>query len=271
MSDAAATPMLDESLRPRADTSPLRPDDPAGVTVLDHARRRPARDRDERGVAALSLLVVAMLLGLAIFTAMALPLTNASDAKAKSRSAADAAALAGVEAFKEDLVEALRNLQAFPVGGLLAVVQSVDLGGGQSAAIEYARRNDGTLVTYIPRPAVSGLLSFETFAKVRGRSIDGEQNYSEARAKLDLPGCDLTESVPDIELSSYEVTPSVARADDEGDDGEEEEEEEPKPSFSLECDGVSIFKDVTDLGDLGSGGLNPLIDLIDRSNARLIE
>ena len=67
------------------------------------------------------------------------------------------------------------------------------------------------------------------------------------------------------------MTPSVARADDGDDEDEEEEEEEPKPSFSLECDGVTIFKDVTDLADLGSGGLNPLIDLIDRSNARLTE
>jgi hypothetical protein len=227
--------------------------------------------REERGAAALSLLVVAMLLGLAIFTAIALPLTNATDAKAKSRNAADAAALAGVEAFKEDLVEALRSLQVFPVGGLLAVVQSVDLNGGQLAAIEYARRNDAQLVTYIPRPAVSGLLSFETYAKVRGRSVDGEENTSEARAKLDLPGCDLTESLPDIELSSFEVGgPPVRAADDEEED-EDEEEEDPKPTYTLKCDGETIFEGVTDLGDLGSGGLNPLIELIERSNARLIE
>jgi hypothetical protein len=224
--------------------------------------------REERGAAALSLLVVGMLLGLAIFTALALPLTNATDAKAKSRNAADAAALAGVEAFKEDLVEALKTLQVFPAGGLLAVVQSVDLNGGQVAAIEYARRNDGQLVTYIPRPAVAGLLSFETYAKVRGRTVDGEQNYSEARAKLDLPGCDLTESLPDIELSSFEVGGPPVRADDEDDD---EDEEDPEPTYTLKCDGETIFKDVTDLGDLGSGGLNPLIELIERSNARLIE
>ena len=227
--------------------------------------------REERGAAALSLLVVAMLLGLAIFTAIALPLTNATDAKAKSRSAADAAALAGVEAFKEDLVEALRNLQVFPVGGLLAVVQSVDLNGGLVAAQEYARRNDAQLVGYVPTPAASGLLSFETYAKVRGRSVDGEPNLSEARAKLDLPGCDLTESLPDIELSSFEVGAPPVRAADDEDPPEDEDEEEEGPSFTLECDGQTIFKDVTDLGDLGSGGLNPLIELIEKSNARLIE
>ena len=223
-----------------------------------------SQQQGERGAAALSLLTVGILIGIAIVAVMAIPLTNAGDAKAKSRSAADAAALAGVEAFKEDLVEALRNLQAFPVGGLLTVVQGIDLGGGADAALEYAQRNDATLVTYLPKPAVSGFLSFETYAKVRGRSVDGQVNESEARAKLDLPGCDLTESLPDIEPASF----SLAEADDEDDDKDEEDE---KPTFSLVCDGETIFEGVTDLSDLGTGGLNPLIDLIDSSNARLVE
>ena len=57
----------------------------------------------ERGAAALSLLTVGILVAIAIVAAMSIPLTRASDAKAKSNSAADAAALAGIEFVKNDL------------------------------------------------------------------------------------------------------------------------------------------------------------------------
>lgn len=133
----------------------------------------------ERGAAALSLLTVAMIIALAIFAVMAIPLTQASDAKAKSNSAADAAALAGVDFVRGDLISALATQ-----GWLGSWEAYAGLGTGRAAAETYADRNDATLTAYS-----FSVATFEAYAKVRGRSVDGQPTQSEATAKLDLPVC----------------------------------------------------------------------------------
>lgn len=136
--------------------------------------------RGERGAAALSLLTVGMIIALAIFAVMALPLTQASDAKAKSNSAADAAALAGVESIRLDLRDALTTrgwLGSWNAYGDI-------IGGGLESAKDYATRNDATLVSYH-----ADLLHLEVYAKVRGRTVDGHTTESQATAQLQLPIC----------------------------------------------------------------------------------
>ena len=201
------------------------------------------RRRGERGAAALSLLTVGILVAIGIFAAMAIPLTDASDAKAKSRSAADAAALAGVEYVKNDLEVALSQYGWL---GSWDAYGNYILDGGLAAASSYAERNDGQLVTY-QKPTV--LNGWETYVKVRGRDVEGQNNTSEARAKLDLPECEVEEVEP-TEPPSPPPGPG---------------EEEPEPERELICAGISFTGDLKDLP------ASIISQLIDESHAKLID
>ncbi len=138
--------------------------------------------RGERGAAALSLLTVGILVSIGIVAAMSIPLTQASDAKAKSNSAADAAALAGVEYVRNDLEIALAG------EGWLGDWESYQplVGGGLASAESYAQRNEAKLISYDPPTAFNGWTSR---AEVEGRTVEGEVFTSEATARLDLPDC----------------------------------------------------------------------------------
>lgn len=194
----------------------------------------------ERGAAALSLLTVGIIVAIGIFAVMAIPLTDASDAKAKSRSAADAAALAGVEYVKKDLELALSEYGWL---GSWDAYGSYILDGGLASAHSYAERNDGELVSY-QKPTV--LNGWESYAKVRGRDVEGQTNISEARAKLDLPECE-----------AEDVEPTKPPTPDPG-------PEEPDPEQELICAGVSFT------GDLKNLPTSVISQLIGESHAKLI-
>ncbi|MDX6277929.1 MAG: hypothetical protein QOJ72_2057 [Nocardioidaceae bacterium] len=171
-------------------------------------------EQGERGAAALSLLTVAIILALAIFTVMALPLTRASDAKAKGNSAADAAALAGVEWIRLDLRDALTTRGWL---GSWDAYRDI-IGGGLGSAQDYASRNGATLVSYH-----ADLLHLEVYAKVRGRVVDGHTTESEATARLQLPTCT---TKPD------DTPPS--------DDDPKPGEDDKPPPVKFTCDGIDI-------------------------------
>jgi hypothetical protein len=172
-------------------------------------------EQGERGAAALSLLTVGIIIALAIFTVMALPLTQASDAKAKSNSAADAAALAGVDSIRLDLHDALTTRGWLGDWNAYGDI----IGGGIESAKDYAARNDATLVEYH-----SDLLHLEVYAKVRGRTVDGHTTESQATAKLQLPIC----------ATKPDDTPPPKNDDPPpGDD-------DPPPPVKFTCDGIDI-------------------------------
>lgn len=202
-------------------------------------------ERGERGAAALSLLTVGMMIALAIFTVMALPITQASDAKAKSNSAADAAALAGVDSIRDNLREALITKGWLGSWGAYGDI----VGSGIESARSYADRNDATLVGYN-----SDLLHLEVYAKVRGRTVDGHATESEATAKLDLPLCATT---PDDNPPS---TPPPLPGDDPA-----------PPPVKFTCDGIdiTITPDPDDPSKLNLP-LSVIDDLLNRSHAKLV-
>ncbi|CAN5315138.1 hypothetical protein BH18ACT9_BH18ACT9_01080 [soil metagenome] len=140
--------------------------------------------RDEEGLAASALLVTALVLGLGIFAYMAIPFTTAIDAKAKNRTAADAAAIAGAEGVREDL---LSSIGADGIPGAWTELPDV-AGLGRYAAEEYARLNDASLVSYY-FDATDGTAHVE----VEGRGYGGEPARSSAVAQVDLPHCDALE------------------------------------------------------------------------------
>jgi hypothetical protein len=175
----------------------------------------------ERGAAALSLLTVAMMIALAIFAVMAVPLTRASDAKAQSHSAADAAALAGVDFVRDDLRDALTTEGWLGSWELYGDV----VGGGAATAQSYAERNDATLVSYD-----FNWTTLEAHAVVRGRTVDGQVTRSEATAKLALPSCSTgpVDDPPD--------------PPDEDDDSDEDSDDEPPPPppVKFSCGGIDV-------------------------------
>jgi hypothetical protein len=136
----------------------------------------------ERGAAALSLLTVGILVAIAIVAAMSIPLTRASDAKAKSNSAADAAALAGIEFVKNDLQVVLSEKGWL---GDWAAYEPL-VGSGLTSATSYAERNESQLISYEKPTAFNGWTSR---AEVEGRTVEGEVFTSDATAQLDLPDC----------------------------------------------------------------------------------
>ena len=206
----------------------------------------PQVERGERGAAALSLLTVGMMIALAIVAVMALPLTQASDAKAKSNSAADAAALAGVESIRLDLRDALTTQGWL---GSWNAYQDI-IGGGIESAREYASRNDAILVTYHP-----DLLHLEVYARVRGRTVDGHTTESQATAKLQLPIC--TTKPDDTPTPAPDAPPPAPDA--------------PPPPVKFSCDGidVTIHPSKDDPGKLDLP-LSVIDDLLDNSHAKLV-
>lgn len=198
----------------------------------------------ERGAAALSLLTVGIIVGFAIFAYMAVPLTNASDAKAKSNSAADAAALAGVEYMKQDLAVALAD--AGWLGNWAAYQPFV--GTGRTAAQSYALRNEAELIEYTFDPD-----TWQAYAKVKGRTVEGQVFTSKATARLDLPDCKLGPDDPD------DSNPPA------------DENVDTPPPVKLTCGGVDITinptEDEPDLFNLPGSFIQTLLD---QSHAKLV-
>lgn len=214
----------------------------------------PATTRGERGAAALSLLTLGVVLALMMIMFMAIPLTRASDAKAKSNSAADAAALAGADFVKTELVALIESV-GWLSGGWKALLSQIQLGG--TAAAQYARLNDSQLIGY-----TFDVDTLTAHATVRGRTVDGEIFTSEAWARIQLPDCDVTDTPDDgdADLShapggALLVTPAhYATLDD---DDEDEDDADDTVSKTIKCIvNGDVVKDVIDIdpADL-TGGL----------------
>jgi hypothetical protein len=194
-----------------------------------------ALPRDEDGAAASALLVAAVLVGFAIFVYMAIPLGSAVDAKARNRTAADAAALAGAEGVREDLLAGLGDA-GFPRSWS-------DLPGaaglGRSAAEEYARYNDATLLTYWFDPT-DGTAHVE----VEGQEVDGQLSHSTAVAQVDLPHCDPLDPPDPPTPPTPDPAPGQGGKPDDKGPGNPLPSEPPPPAppvdLSVHCDGFDL-------------------------------
>ena len=160
--------------------------------------------RTEEGAAASALLVTAVLVGFAIFVYMAIPLGSAVDAKARNRTAADAAALAGAEGVREDL---LASIGSDGVPGSWSDLPGA-AGLGRSAAERYAAYNDARLVAYHFDP-YDGTAHVE----VEGQEVGGQLSRSRAVAQVDLPRCEAMDPPAPPE------PPAPEDEDGPGDDG----------------------------------------------------
>jgi hypothetical protein len=186
--------------------------------------------RDEEGAAASALLVAAVLVGLAIFTYMAIPFGAAVDAKAQDRTAADAAALAGAEGVREDLLAGLGSA-GFPSSW-------TDLPGaaglGRAEAESYARYNGSTLVSYFFDPTDG-----TAHAEVEGHPVDGEPSRSDAVAQVDLPHCDPLDP-PDPPLPSETPDPEKPKDPDKPPAPTEPPPPPPPVDVTVGCDGFDL-------------------------------
>lgn len=191
--------------------------------------RRTGRQRQERGIAVLSLLTLGIILSLAILFVMAIPLTQASDAKAKSRSAADAAALAGADWVRVRLRNELSSQ------GWLGGWDKFSLADqGLSAARNYAQRNDARLVQYDP-PSFAN--RWQVHVVVEGRDVKGQTTRSQATARFSLPSCSKDPAPP----------PSDPPSDPPPDDAPPP----PPPPDSFSCGGIRF--------DVPTDGSPPLL------------
>lgn len=193
---------------------------------------RPGHPRTEEGAAASALLVTAVLVGFAIFVYMAIPLGSAVDAKARNRTAADAAALAGAEGVREDL---LASIGSDGVPGSWSDLPGA-AGLGRHAAERYAAYNDARLVAYHFDP-YDGTAHVE----VEGQEVDGQLSRSRAVAQVDLPQCEAMDP----------PAPPTPPAEDDVDgpgDGKPADDEPPAPppppadpvDVSVDCGGFDL-------------------------------
>jgi hypothetical protein len=170
-----------------------------------------------------------VLVGFAIFVYLAIPLGSAVDAKAQDRTAADAAALAGAEGVREDLLAGLGD-DGLP-GSWTDLPGAAGL--GRSDAEQYARYNGSTLVSYFFDPT-DGTAHVE----VEGHEVDGQLSRSTAVAQVDLPSCDpLDPPEPPAPAGTTEPDP--------GDPEEPPAPTEPPPppppvDVSVSCDGFDL-------------------------------
>ena len=186
---------------------------------------RPGHPRTEEGAAASALLVTAVLVGFAIFVYMAIPLGSAVDAKARNRTAADAAALAGAEGVREDL---LASIGSDGVPGSWTDLPGA-AGLGRHAAERYAAYNDARLVSYHFDP-YDGTANVE----VEGQEVDGQLSRSRAVAQVDLPRCAAMEPP---------APPTPPAEDDEDGPGDEGGDAEPSDAASTPPDPVDVSVD----------------------------
>lgn len=205
-----------------------------------------------------------MLVGVAIFTYMAIPFGTAVDAKAQDRTAADAAALAGAEGVREDLLAGLGSA-GFPQSW-------TDLPGaaglGRAEAESFARYNGSTLVSYWFDPTDG-----TAHAEVEGHAVDGELSRSTAVAQVDLPHCDPLDP-PDPPLPTETPDPK-----DPKDPGKPPAPTEPPPppppvDVTVGCDGFDLVFQIRYTEDGGvevhfpPGQLDKIRDAMD---ARLVD
>lgn len=180
--------------------------------------------RDEEGAASSALLVLALITALAAFVMIALPYGDAADARAGSRTAADAAALAGAEQARQGVFAAIGHHGWPPGWGSLGSPPGwgAPAGWGLGQASYYANANGATLIG----PSGFNLATGEFTATVEGREVGDEQARSRAVARLQLPNCQSPEDpeVPELE------------------DPEDPEDLDDPPSFDpimISCDGLS--------------------------------
>ena len=203
---------------------------------------RPGHPRTEEGAAASALLVTAVLVGFALFVWMAIPLGSAVDAKARNRTAADAAALAGAEGVREDL---LASIGSDGVPGSWSALPGA-AGLGRHAAERYAAYNDARLVAYHFDP-YDGTAHVE----VEGQEVDGQLSRSRAVAQVDLPRCEAMDPPAPPE-------PPEPEGEDGAGDGKPDDKEPPAPpppdpvDVSVDC---GVFDLVFQVRYTPDGGL----------------
>lgn len=186
--------------------------------------------RNEEGAAASALLVTAVLVGVAIFTYMAIPFGAAVDAKAQDRTAADAAALAGAEGVREDLLAGLGD-DGLP-GSWTDLPGAAGLGRADAEA--YARYNGSTLVSYF-FDATDGTAHVE----VEGHEVDGQLSRSSAVAQVDLPSCDPLDP-PEPPAPSETADPDGPADPDAEPSPSEPAPAQPPVDVTVDCDGFDL-------------------------------
>ncbi len=215
------------------------------VTLL---RRRP---RGEGGQVVGTLVLLVAFLLLALVTYVVLPLGAAGNDRARARTAADAAALAGAEELRTQWLAPLGPV--FP--GRLAYTIPVAFGEtGQNAASRYANQNGSQLVGYDPSPS-SGRVDVEVEANHTSNENESRRATSSAAAQMDINFESCSWDTPPPAVPVYEGGPPTFESTLECG--------EWSATYELVNDGV-VYLTVTWVGDT-------LDSLYDDLEPRLVE
>jgi hypothetical protein len=133
---------------------------------------------DDRGLMPTALLLVVVLVVLALMVLITLPLGAATDQKTRSRTAADAAALAGAHQAREEWV----YVRSAPGAFAFPVVPGIPASVGGSLAEDYAGRHQAVLTAYQLRGDGT------VYSRVRNTDdTEGLEGQAESDATAALP------------------------------------------------------------------------------------
>jgi putative Flp pilus-assembly TadE/G-like protein len=199
-------------------------------------------------------LVVLTFLGLlvAIFW-VGLPIGQATDQKAGSQSAADAAALAAAKQIADDLPEWIAGAASDVVDGdLPGLFDGLQGGFGLTAAEKFAELNDARIVSYT-YDHVNDRIDVTVESKQTSTESTNQHSYSTASAELGLKlgNCEQIDDEPadkddqdePADKDDQDEPADKDEQDEPADNGEQDEpavEEKPDVGTELRCGGVVL-------------------------------
>src|SRR5512142_3012051 len=147
-------------------------------------RRRIGPDRDSGQLPTALIILVFFGMLIVLFWIM-LPIGEATDQKAGSQAAADAAALAAAQQIGDDLPDVITTAaaRATDTGRLLDLFSDLAGGYGREAAIDFANRNGSSVTAYNYARAVDQV---EVTVQERRATVNGDHAASRARAAIGL-------------------------------------------------------------------------------------
>lgn len=195
---------------------------------------------NERGAATTALLVIGIFAAVAVLFIAVLPLSSGTEKSDRAQTAADAAALAGAEKMRDEIIENLA--QANPP---FSLVDLIDPQTGRSDAQKLASNNKADLLNYHATPLAGEVRvtveQLETMPKTEGHA----KARATANFDLSLNSCKFGEE--DVEDEDEDDRDDDA---EEGDDEDDGPPPEPDKEYSFTCPGLPNFEDYDELDDL---------------------
>jgi hypothetical protein len=179
----------------------------------------------DRGQVATAVMMIVSIAVVAVVVLGVLRLGGAVDARGQSQTAADAAALAGAGAVRDELVGILTGLPSKH-----AFFNALGCGLGHSDASSFAARNDARVVRYCYHPAADEIRV--TVENRRAGEAGPARSCATAALGLPLGACRFEDE--------ERPTPSPRHTEDGDEDDESEPSEDPDLGTELRCGPLTV-------------------------------